>query len=226
MKRLLRAAIESVVLSDLRKAFHRVWDAGISVDLDPHRPVVLYANHHSFFDGHLVWLVARQSMTRQTMTWMQEWHRFPFLRAAGALPFPDDDSPARSSTMRETKRRFTENPRSALILFPEGAMHPAEEGILPFSDGRLERLSRIFPQALWCPVAIHSSWREGDRPDAFLATGSVQDQIYGDEDERLRRLLGEMPARSLRPSSLLLTGRASANERWDFRFLAPLFRRF
>ena len=68
----------------LRRAFRRVSWAGPPPTLPPHTPVVLYANHHNFYDGYLAWLVIHHMLQRPTLTWMAEWDRYPFFAAVGA----------------------------------------------------------------------------------------------------------------------------------------------
>lgn len=185
---------------------------------------MLYANHHSFFDGHLLWAFARHALDCRVNLCMREWTRFPFFGEAGALPFPDGDASSRAATSRETARRLRADTWHTLLLFPEGAMHPAEEGVLPWPADQIVRLSRILPAAAFCPIAIYHSWRDADRPVAFRGVGEAVPGASGSEWRHLSDLLLEMPRLSLENSDVLVTGKQSMNERWNFRFLAPLFR--
>ena len=61
---------------DLRRAYRRVLWVGEPPALPPDVPVVLYANHHGFFDAHLAWIAVEHFFGRPVMTWMADWDRF------------------------------------------------------------------------------------------------------------------------------------------------------
>ncbi|MDX1548833.1 MAG: acyltransferase, partial [Rhodothermales bacterium] len=126
----------------LRRAFRRVAWIGPAPALPEGVPVILYANHHNFYDGYLGWLVAARLLGRPAMTWMEAWDRFPFFGAVGALPFPPGDPRRRAATVRRTLRRFEEASSSVLVYFPEGRLHPPDEGLDPFPEGAFARLAR------------------------------------------------------------------------------------
>ncbi len=210
---------------DLRAAFARVDWVGPVPALPPDASVVLYANHHNFYDGHLLWLAVEGLLGRHTLTWMEDWQRFPFFAAAGALPFPAGDARARAATVRRTARRFGEAPRWGLVYFPEGVLHPPEEGLLPFDEALLKRLDALLPRKVWLPTALYVTWDGEARPVARIAAGMPHQHVDGGERQRLAALWHELctPAGPSRP---LLEGRASPSRRWDFRFAAPFFRRY
>jgi 1-acyl-sn-glycerol-3-phosphate acyltransferase len=212
-----------MMIADLRKHYRRVVLLGEWRRFPPDRPVVLYANHHGFFDGHLLWYLTDQIQKRQPLTWMEELYRFPFFAAIGALPF--DSSPeVRVQTLRETARQFTINPATNLIYFPEGRIHPREEGLLPLDSRQFERVNRVLGEPLWCPSAIHlTEWGES-RPTIILALGSIHEGSQGDQPERLKHIL----ERARQPVSegnyhVILEGPGSPNERWDFRWSKRFF---
>lgn len=216
-----------MLLRDLRKAFRRVCWIGPMPDLCADLPVVLYANHHNYYDGHLLWLVVDRLLGRSPTLWMADWDQFPFFAPSGALPFPPADARRRSATIRRTVRCFREQPETVLIYFPEGRLHVPEEGVHPFEKHTFARLDRLFPEKLWWPVALHVTWRGEAHPTAFLTGGTPHARACGEEPQRLRGLLDrlrspEPPA----PAQLLLEGRKDPSERWDFSFTAPFFERY
>ena len=130
---MMRLIVERILRRSLAEAFRRVVLVGDPVDSDPGRPVVLYANHHYFHDSFLLWLVLR-SFGRTSVSWMAEWDRVPLFAPVGARPFPPDDPARRATTIRATARSFVSNPAIGLIYFPEGVLHQASNGILPWSQ--------------------------------------------------------------------------------------------
>jgi len=229
--RLARRFIERLMHRDLRRAFRRVVWVGEHAPALPDGPVVLYANHHGFYDGHLLWLLAARTLGRPVVVWMAEWTRAPLFGPAGALPFPKHDVRSRTATLRETVRRMERDPRTVLLLFPEGELRPADAGLGPFRAD-LARLGRVLPaETAWWPVALRVTWWGEDRPTALLTTEAVHPAPDGREAERLGALLHRL--RRAEPAwlrdgraRLLLDGTRSAHERWNLSTLAPLFRRW
>jgi 1-acyl-sn-glycerol-3-phosphate acyltransferase len=228
--RLARRLIDGMIRRDLRRTFRRVvWLS--ETEVWPDGPLVGYANHHSFYDGYLLLLLVRYTLGRPVVIWMEEWDRAPLFGPIGALPFPADDARQRMTTIRETARRLAADPRTVLLLFPEGDLRPPDHGLGPFRAD-LNRLARVLPENVrWQPLAIHLTWWGEDRPTALLAAPPSHDAPDGQEADRLRGALKSL--RQTEPAvlkenhtRLLLDGRPSVHERWDLRLLAPLFRRW
>jgi 1-acyl-sn-glycerol-3-phosphate acyltransferase len=218
--RVLERAVESLIVRELRAAFHSIRLVGPLPESQ--KPVVLYANHHSVHDGYALWYIARRIMHRKTRVWMQQWDRYPFFAAAGARPFPMDDPAARIRTIRQTRTFFNGNAASALVYFPEGEMHPAENGVRVWSNDAVIRLDRLLGEPAWLPFALHTSWRAHDRPELFILPGELQSAPEVGA-MNLEKLLAVAPDRSLGESTSILSGRKSSNER-DFSRLAGYFR--
>ncbi len=229
--RLARAYAARTMTGSLKSAFRRaVWDAPALSDPAPGRPLVVYANHHVYHDSFLLWHLLTRGLGRPIVVWMAEWERAPLFGPIGALPFPADDARARAATIRETVRRMTADPRTALYVYPEGHMHPPEDGLLPFKAD-LPRLARLLPpEAAFVPVGVHTSWWGESRPTAVLGAGEAHGLPEGTEPERLSAVLARLAV--LRPSDLV-EGRAAVffdgapgpDERWDLSPVAPLFRK-
>ena len=229
--RLGRAYAARTMTGSLKGAFRRaVWDAPALSDPAPGRPLVVYANHHVYHDSFLLWHLLTRGLGRPMVVWMAEWERAPLFGPIGALPFPEGDARARAATIRETVRRMTADPRTALYVYPEGHMHPPEDGVLPFKAD-LPRLARLLPpEVAFVPVGVRTSWWGESRPTALLGAGEAHGPPDGAEPARLGAVLTRLAA--LRPADLA-AGRATAffdgapgpDERWDLSPVAPLFRR-
>ncbi len=226
-----RAYAARTMTQSLRAAFRRtVWAAPRLEDPAPGRPLVIYANHHVYHDSFLLWHLLTRGLGRPMVVWMAEWERAPLFGPIGALPFPDDDARARAVTIRETARRMTADARTALFVFPEGRMHPPEDGLLPFKAD-LPRLARVLPDAAaFVPVGIRTSWWGQSRPTAILGAGPAHGAPDGQERERLAAVLRRLE--DVRPADVeshdaitVFDGRPGPDERWDLSPVAPLFRR-
>lgn len=221
----VRRGVEWIMRRSLRAAFSQVGWVGPPPPLPTGTPVVCYANHHTFYDGYLLWLLVTQHLGRPGVLWMREWDRVPFFAVAGAMPFPDDDPARRARTIRATARFLRRHPDGVLVLFPGGELHPPEEGVANFPTEALRRLDRLLPPHVWWPVAIHTTWREATRPVAHLAGGTPHPHIDGDEPHKLAELLGVLGSGLRTPTRILLRGRRSPASRWNLQILRHLFDR-
>jgi hypothetical protein len=154
---------------------------------DRNRPLVLFANHHYWWDGYLgYWLI--RAWGYRSLAWMEAYRRFPPFGALGALPFPPDDPQARARTVRRTVQILRTEP-AALLLFPEGMLHGDTERLLPFQRS-LHWLACRVPQALLLPLAIHIEPSYHQYPRAFLSVGAPFHSAATDETEWLTEAAG------------------------------------
>ena len=218
--------VSRLMINSLRKAFRRICWVGSQPQLDASRPVVVYANHHTFYDGYILWLLSKQMLNRRPMTWMEEWDKFPFFGAVGALPFPADDTQRKLKTIRSTSRRMKSDPNTLLFYFPEAELHAPEEGVRPFSSQDMARLDRILPDKQWLPIAIHMTTRGESLPTLQLYGGRPHDSIEGDEVERLQGCLDTLRSTAHSCSHTLLEGKKGPEEGWDMSFLKSWFQRY
>jgi len=221
---LARRIVSALLRWDLHWAFRRVSWIGSPPSL-PDGPVIAYSNHHHYYDGHLAWLLFRRTLNRHPTLWMADWDQFPFFAAVGAQPFPPDDPARRAATLRRTARRFRSQARPVLVYYPEGTLHPPEEGLHTFDATAITRLARLYPQATWWPYAVHVTWRNEATPTALLTGGSPHD-ADGNERNRLKCLWERLRSPTDRPSHTLLRGRRGAEEWWDFTFASAFFERY
>jgi hypothetical protein len=222
----LRWLVEALLRSDLRGAFRRVYWVGEWPPPLPDGPVIAYANHHHYYDGHLGWLLLQERLSRPATLWMAEWDRFPFFGAVGVQPFPPDAPSRRAATLRRTARRFRDAPETVLLYYPEGTIRAPDSGVGTFDEEALARLARLYPEAQWWPLAIHVTWWGDARPTALLGGGALHDRPDGDAHRRLSRRWQALQEPEPTPRRLLLEGRRSASEIWNFSFTAPLFARY
>jgi hypothetical protein len=154
---------------------------------DPSCPVILFANHHYWWDGYLgYWLI--RAWGRRMVVWMEAYRRFPPFRATGALPFPPDDPQVRARTVRRTVQILRTEP-AALLLFPEGVLHGDTERLLPFQRS-LHWLACRVPQAMLLPLAIHIEPSYHQYPRAFLSVGAPFQSASTDETAWLAEAAG------------------------------------
>ncbi len=164
--RLQARFVDGLILRSLRGHFRAIYVRGAS-PVEP-KPLILFANHHYWWDGYLgYWLI--RSWGRRPLAWMEAYRRFPPFGAVGALPFPPDDAAARARTVRRTLEAL-QSPETVLLLFPEGKLHGETERLLPFQRS-LHWLVRQTPKALLLPLAIYIEPSYHQYPRAYLSVG-------------------------------------------------------
>ena len=155
---------------------------------DRNRPLVLFANHHYWWDGYLgYWLI--RALGRRMVVWMEAYRRFPPFGAIGALPFPPDDPQVRARTVRRTVQILRTEPATALLLFPEGVLHGDTERLLPFQRSLHWLVCRV-PQATLLPLAIHIEPSYHQYPRAYLSVGAPFQSAATDETAWLAEAAG------------------------------------
>ncbi len=172
----LRLLVEGFLLRSLKGSLRGVYLQGEA----PEGPLVLAPNHHSFFDGHLVWLLGRLYRRPLSLLVAEENLRaFPVLKLAGALE---------AGRVREALRRLRRG--EWVALFPEGGM--AYPGPLrPLKPGAGWLAGKAGVPLL--PVALRVVLRGYEHPEAFLWVGRPLPP-EGDLGGALGRLLRELDA--------------------------------
>ncbi|MFN4232749.1 MULTISPECIES: lysophospholipid acyltransferase family protein [Thermus] len=201
--RLLKGVVEGLLLGSLKGNLRGVYLRG---EL-PKTPLVLAMNHHSFYDGHLVWLLGRLAGRPTSLLVAEEnLKAFPVLSLAGALG---------TGQLREALRRLGRG--EWVAVFPEGALrYPGP--LAPLRPGASWLAQRAGVPLL--PVAARVVVRGFSHPEAFLLVGEPLPPGAGLEGalaELLRQLDGllqDTHPRALPPGfQQALRGRQSLEER-------------
>lgn len=138
----------------------------------PDIPIMLVANHVSWWDGFLLREVHRRirpdAPFHVVMT-ESELRRFPLFRWMGALPLGVGPIAARA-LLRDMRSR-TAGPTSPVFgYFPQGRIWPSHRRPLGFRRGVTWLASRLEPIAL-VPVALHLEPMTRPGPAAFVSVG-------------------------------------------------------
>jgi len=204
--------VHHYVLWKLRRAFRGVWlDGGLPRGAEP---LILYANHTSFWDGFVVHaLVSAAGRRGYAVMEEQNLARYRFLARIGALSIRRGDRASSLETLRHCAR-VLERPGSALLLFPQGRLERASAPL------KLERGLAVLGRmsgARAVPVALRYAFFEHEYPDVVVAAGEPHAVATIEEcEQRLAAQLARAAAVDA-PSRLtrLVAGRRSVAERWD-----------
>lgn len=169
---LLNAGFSTVFRPWMNQRFSRVHVTAPRAQIHRDIPLMLVANHVSWWDGFL--LIELQRVLRPgapffTIMLESELRQHPFLRRIGAIGI-DPQSPATVlAAIRELSRRVEERPDSAIFFFPQGRIWPSYRRPLGFRRG-----IEVFCEAIdsvVLPVAIHVEPLNRIAPHAFVTAG-------------------------------------------------------
>jgi 1-acyl-sn-glycerol-3-phosphate acyltransferase len=197
----------------VRAAFRGIWLRGMLPGGSA--PLVVYANHGSFWDGFVAHQLCRAGgwdgycMMEQRML-----ARYRFLAALGAFSIRRLDARSTLETFRYA-RRLLAVPRRAVFMFPEGELRPGPALPLRLERG-VEVLARL-AGARCVPLAIRYVFLEDERPDVLLAIGEAHPAApLREMRTRLEALLESvLEARDTTGFRRLVRGRRSVAARWD-----------
>ena len=157
----------------MRSRIARVNIAGLPSDVPASLPIVLIANHVSWWDGFLlmeVRRVLRPSAPFHTIMLESQLSKSPFLRRIGAIGI-DPSSPASiRGAIVELKARVNERPDSVVFYFPQGRIWPSHRRPLGFKSG-IERFLEAMDESVVFPVGVHLEPLTKAAPSAFLSIG-------------------------------------------------------
>lgn len=154
----------------------RVHLAGLPRCLMPDRPLLIAANHVSWWDGFVLrelqrWL--RPGAPFNILMTGRELERFSFLEHFGAIGI-DAGSPASIvRAIRCLEARMRDRPDSVLVYFPQGEIQPTFRRPLGFRRGVEVFARRI--DAIVLPVGIHVEPLNRVAASCFALAGEVID---------------------------------------------------
>lgn len=209
----LTPCIDAYVGWKVRHAFRGVWLRG-AIPEGP-APLVVYANHGSFWDGFVAHQLCRtQGWDGYCMMEERMLARYRFLARLGAFSIRQRDPRSTLESFRYVMR-LLDRPRTAVFVFPEGELRPVTTLPLDLQRG-VEVLARL-AGARCVPLAIRYSFLDDERPDVLLTIGEPHPPAPLSElRTRLEALLESvLEARSTAGFRRLVRGRRSAAARWD-----------
>lgn len=137
-------------------------------------PVILAANHVSWWDGFLLREVQRRLQPAAplfTVMLERELARAPFLRRLGAVPL----DPSRPASVRAVFRALREErrrePAPLVAWFPQGRIEPSWKRPLKLRPG-IPALARALAPCSIVPVALHLEPLTTPAPTAFVSVGT------------------------------------------------------
>jgi 1-acyl-sn-glycerol-3-phosphate acyltransferase len=156
-----------------RDARVRTLVAGLPHDLPPGVPLLLAANHVSWWDPFTlreVQRVLRPSAPFFTVMLEAELARRPFFRRLGVVGL-DPASPASlRACIRQLRRLLRERPDGAVCFFPQGRIWPSFRRPLGFRPG-IGLVARALAPLVVLPIGLHVEPLSATRPTVFASAG-------------------------------------------------------
>lgn len=163
--RLFKYGFSLVLLPLFRRSFHRLLGKNLSEPSE--KPVIFIANHSSWWDGLLFFLLNER-------VWQQDIHimmdkagleRFPFFRWLGAFSV-DRTRPKEIMESLRYAQSLLEAGKS-VILFPQGAEQHLETRPLVFQSGAVYLMEKC-PDVSVIPVTLYYSFGRERKPDVWV----------------------------------------------------------
>ena len=152
-------------------------------------PVLLCANHVSFYDGLLAERLSQAVAEVRVLMRADQLRKAPLLRWVGAVGVEDD--PRDGARAVRLAVRFLDRPGRALWIFPQGTLRPQWQRPLGFRGGA-ELIARR-SGAVVLPVSLQYELGEGEQPEAWVRVG--EPALPGRLEEEVARGLDALCAR-------------------------------
>jgi 1-acyl-sn-glycerol-3-phosphate acyltransferase len=141
-------------------------------------PLVLYANHSSWWDGLMAFQVGRAcGLDHYVMMEERQLRLYPLFRRLGAFSVVREDAREAARSVRYGADLLRGTPR-ALWIFPQGRIRPNDERPLLLFNGAAHIIHRA-GGAYAAPVAFRYEFMHDYRPEAFARIGALEEVRAG-----------------------------------------------
>lgn len=153
----------------LKVSFFRVCIAS-DFSIPRNKTVVVVANHMSWWDGFLIYMVRRHMrVTTPIYTIMleDELKKHRWMRFIGCVGIRRGNPKSTLATFRAIAEACARTPGSWVLVFPQGRIRASWNRPLGFDRG-IERLCTLLGEYVVLPVALHIEPLARRRPSAFI----------------------------------------------------------
>lgn len=160
----------------LRKYFDRVYfrmRGEYTAEQRATLPMIIYANHSSWWDGYVVALVERLiKVDGYLMMEEEQLRRYFFFAWAGCFSVDRHNTRSALHSLQYAAKLLKERPGRMVCLFPQGNISPNDRRPLGFYNGATY-LARLAHPALLYPLAIRIEYLAEQRPALFISLGEA-----------------------------------------------------
>lgn len=189
-----------LIKSGLQGAFVRVNLRQASAVPGSNRPVILYGNHSSWWDGHLGMAVneERWHLDGYVMMEDKQLQRYSFFRSVGAFSLNRSDTRSAMHTLDYAAELMTQSPGRMLMLFPQGEILGNDVRPLAFFNGIAHLVKKIVERVGQCalyPMALRYEFIGEQKPEAFISIGEPLQLARESLPTPIKYLTGQMEVR-------------------------------
>jgi hypothetical protein len=152
---------------------HRAPIPALPVGLPDDRPLLLVANHTSWWDGFLLRDVHRLLRPRSPMYTVMtrtELERRPLFRHLGCVPVEPGSPSSLLALLRGLRAAVARRPDASIVYFPQGRIWPSSRRPLGFLRG-VELVARAVAPCHVLPIALHVEPLQRAAATAFVLPG-------------------------------------------------------
>ncbi len=156
--------------------------AGSPSDLPGGLPLLLVANHLSWWDGFILREVhqrVRPGGSLHIVMLEEELRKRPFLRRLGGVGLTPGSPASLRALLRDLTAQREREPTLAVLFFPQGRIWPSHRRPLGFRGG-VRLLGRALAPVTVLPIGLHMEWGNHMSPTAFVSF-SPPSTILGSE---------------------------------------------
>lgn len=142
--------------------------------LDGDRPLMMVANHVSWWDGFVVRAVQRKVRPHAPFAAIMDhdqYRRRRLFRWIGAVPVEPGSAPSTMAAIAELRRRAVPRPDLTIAYFPQGQIWPSTRRPLGFGRGVELFARRLHADVL--PIGIHLEPLNRVSPTCFVSIGET-----------------------------------------------------
>lgn len=142
--------------------------------LDEDRPLVMIANHVSWWDGFIVRAVQREVRPHSPFSVIMDRDQYDRRRLfgwIGGVPIEPGSASSTMASIAELRRRATARPDLTVSFFPQGRIWPSTRRPLGFGRGVELFTRRLRADVL--PIGIHLEPLNRVSPSCFVSVGGV-----------------------------------------------------
>ena len=160
----------------LKRRFHSLRVSGLDFlkNKDRKLPLIIYANHSSWWDGLVIFEILRK-FDFETYVMMEEKHlrKYFLFRKLGAFSVVRENSREAVKSVSYAAKLLKENPNRLMLIFPQAEILPNDVRPLGFYNG----LARIVEKVEKCQtvsVALRYEFAENFKPEILVNIGEIE----------------------------------------------------
>jgi len=166
--------LRRVIIPRLLRDLDSVRFLDVPDGLPDDRPLLVVANHTSWWDGFLIHELVRRvrpSASLYTIMLEKELEKAPFLRWTGCIGIEPGDPATLRKALTTVRTLARKDPGTVVQFFPQGAIGPSRARPLGFKNG-YRVVARALGNAMVLPVGIHLEMLNKRKPTAFVICAS------------------------------------------------------